>query len=326
MLFMSNSNSNYRIHIEKLEKEYFGRKVLSGISFDVREGEIHALLGHNGAGKTTTMRILAGLTPASKGQALTFGKVGFLPETPPLYHDMRVFDFLHFVGRIHDLPPKTLRTKVLTAADRMGIGELSDRLIGNLSKGQRQRVGIAMVLLYQPRIFILDEPMIGLDPLSLMDLRSVIKDLAQKDGCTILLSTHQLSEVSSICSSLSILNEGTLLFTGSMSELHEKFRPKGPPVLRVQVKEWHDEMSARLTHSFQEIKKITRKKKSESENSPTEVSITSLPSPKAKDDEILKELMSYNCGLLSFSKEEEDIPLEEIYKSLVAKEAPHVLR
>lgn len=224
------------ITINNLHKHYPGIKALDGLSFKIYKGGIHGLLGPNGAGKTTTMRILTGLIPAMRGEVRFFGEerfplagtvakrgfaklVGYLPENPPLYLDMRVREYLTFSGEIHGIERAKLKTAVAMTMERTGLSEVAGRFIGNLSKGFRQRVGIAMVLVYDPQIMIMDEPTIGLDPESLVEIRTLIRELAGER--TILFSTHQLNEVSTLCSNITIVNAGKTLFSGSKQSLQE---------------------------------------------------------------------------------------------------------
>ncbi|MBF0313590.1 MAG: ABC transporter ATP-binding protein [Oligoflexia bacterium] len=293
------------ITTENLCKEYYGRAALSELNLKILSGEIHALLGHNGAGKSTTMKILAGLMPQTSGNSTILGRIGYLPEQPPLYLDMRVRDFLRFVGKIHNVPTATLRSKIEEVVATLSLDKFCDRLIGNLSKGQRQRIGVAMVLLYDPQIYILDEPTIGLDPASLVELRQVIKQLQQKQK-TVLISTHQLSEVNHLCDSLTILQQGRALYSGAMQSLQEMFKFNAP-IMQLTLREYRPEVQKQLLDNFKEIKKISYHKNGEH----TEIRVvTNIDRPNLQD-EIMGTLMHYNCGILSFTQE--SFTLEDIY-------------
>jgi ABC-2 type transport system ATP-binding protein len=205
------------------------RCVVSDVSLELRHGEVLGLLGHNGAGKSTTLQMLAGaLTPAS-GQVTVCdfdlaqhpeqGKacLGFLPDQPPLYRDMRVDDFLLFAARLHRVAPAKLADSLASAKQRCGLSDCGNKLIGTLSKGYQQRVGIAQAIIHQPAVVILDEPTVGLDPTQIRDIRNLIRELG--DSSSVILSTHMLNEVENICDRAIILQEGKVIFSGSIDEL-----------------------------------------------------------------------------------------------------------
>lgn len=211
---------------------YFGNfRALNNVNFKVEKGEILGLLGPNGAGKTTAMRILTSFLPATSGSATVAGydvfedsmevrrRLGYLPETPPLYHEMTVESYLNFVGEIKEVPRKLRKERIEETAKRMGLSDHLNRVIGHLSKGFRQRVGIAQALLHNPEVLILDEPTVGLDPNQIIEIRSLIKDLS-KDH-TIILSTHYLAEVSMTCDRVVIINEGEIVAVDSVENLEK---------------------------------------------------------------------------------------------------------
>lgn len=218
--------------VEGLTREYPGRVAVENASFAVKKGSIHGFLGPNGAGKSTTMRMIAGLLPATSGKITLFGeemhpekrklknRIGLLPENPPLYVDQTVEDYLHFVGKLHRVPHvKDAVDKVLTG---LSLTEVRRRLIGNLSKGYKQRVGLAQAIIYDAPFLMLDEPTNGLDPQSVVELREFIKKLAEDK--TILFSSHILSEVEQICDHITIIHQGKVRATGDLREIHRKFR------------------------------------------------------------------------------------------------------
>jgi ABC-2 type transport system ATP-binding protein len=220
------------IHLKDVVKSYSGTPALQGLSLDVEEGSIHGLLGPNGAGKTTTMRIITGLLRPTSGQVelatptTLSGQasrilIGHLPESPPLYQDMRVAEYLNFIALINGVEKKQLKAATELALKKVGIGDVKNRLIGNLSKGLKQRVAIASVIVFQPIILILDEPTSGLDPESIRDVRDLI--LSLKGEHTILLSTHLLHEVELLCSHITIVNKGRTLVSGSLAQLQERY-------------------------------------------------------------------------------------------------------
>ncbi|GAB4273285.1 MAG: ABC transporter ATP-binding protein [Candidatus Rifleibacteriota bacterium] len=212
--------------------KYFGNfRALNNINLTVEKGEILGLLGPNGAGKTTAMRILASFLPATSGTATVAGfdvfedsmevrrRLGYLPETPPVYPEMTVESYLGFVGEIKELYGKRLQTRIGEICERMGLTESRSRIIDHLSKGFRQRVGIAQALLHNPDVLILDEPTVGLDPNQIIEIRSLIRDLAQDH--TIILSTHYLAEVSMTCGRVVIINEGEIVAVDSVKNLEK---------------------------------------------------------------------------------------------------------
>lgn len=213
------------IKVEHLSKTYGSTTAIEDIHFSVKKGEIIGFLGPNGAGKTTTMRILAGYLPATGGTAKIAGydvhrqsmqvrrRVGYLPENPPLYPEMTVAEFLDFVARIKGVKKKDCSAKVDSAIERCQLIEQRTEIIRKLSKGYRQRVGIAQAIVHEPPVIILDEPTVGLDPRQIIEVRNLIKSLAGDH--TIILSTHILPEVSMTCDRVTIVNRGKVIATNS---------------------------------------------------------------------------------------------------------------
>ena len=217
------------IEVEHLSKIYGSTAAIQDVDFSVATGEILGFLGPNGAGKTTTMRILAGYIPATTGTARIAGfdvheksmevrqNIGYLPENPPLYPDMSVEGFLTFVASIKGIPPGDRRSKVDSAIERCQLTEKRKVLIHKLSKGYKQRVGIAQAIVHDPPVIILDEPTIGLDPKQIIEVRHLIKSLANQH--TIILSTHILPEVSMTCDRVTIINRGKIIATNTPDNL-----------------------------------------------------------------------------------------------------------
>jgi ABC-2 type transport system ATP-binding protein len=209
------------IEVQHVSKRYGRVTAVDDVSFRVERGEILGFLGPNGAGKTTTMRILTGYMPASDGKALIAGfdvftnpleakrRTGYLPETPPLYPDMTVREYLDFVARIKGVPPKERKTRVAGVMDRTRIADMAERHCAKLSKGYKQRVGLAQALIHNPEVLILDEPTAGLDPKQIIETRQLIRSLAGDH--TIVLSTHILPEVSQTCQRVVIINKGRVV-------------------------------------------------------------------------------------------------------------------
>ncbi len=208
------------IEVEKLSKSYGPRSAIKGLTFKVNKGEVVGFLGPNGAGKTTTMNILTCILPASSGtarvcgfdifdQSLNIRKIiGYLPETPPLYQDMVVEDFLEFSAGIRNVPKSKVSQAVGRVIEKCKLEDVRKRIIGRLSKGYQQRVGLAQAMIHDPEILILDEPTIGLDPIQIIEIRKLIRELASSH--TIILSSHILPEVTQICERVIIINEGEI--------------------------------------------------------------------------------------------------------------------
>jgi ABC-2 type transport system ATP-binding protein len=223
------------IDVQHLTKHFGSVTAIRDVSFSVAPGEIVGFLGPNGAGKTTTMRILACFMPASGGTARVAGydvfresmevrrRIGYLPENVPLYGDMRVAPYLEFVAEVKGVSRAERKRRVAEVMERCLIGDVQNRLIGKLSKGYRQRVGLAQAIINDPHVLILDEPTIGLDPKQITEIRSLIKSLAGEH--TVILSTHILPEVSMVCSGVIIISKGTIVAKGPIDTLIEEFFP-----------------------------------------------------------------------------------------------------
>ena len=231
------------IEVEHLTKRYGSVTAVDDISFRVNKGEILGFLGPNGAGKTTTMRVLTGYMPATDGRAAVAGydvfdhpieakqRTGYLPETPPLYPDMTVREYLHFVGKIKGVAPKDRAARVDQVMARTWVADMANRACGKLSKGYRQRVGLAQALIHNPEVLILDEPTAGLDPKQINETRRLIKALAGDH--TIILSTHILTEVEQTCQRVVIINKGRVVAEDTPENLTRRLR--GSATMFVQV-------------------------------------------------------------------------------------------
>lgn len=224
------------IQVENISKRYGNHAAVENLSFSVEKGQIYGFLGPNGAGKSTTMNIMTGYIAASSGTVKINGFdilsepekakkcIGYLPEIPPLYTDMTVQEFLLFVAELKKVPGKERQDHVEEILDRTQLANASGRLIRNLSKGYKQRVGLAQALIGYPEVLILDEPMVGLDPKQILEMRDLIKELAKEH--TILLSSHILSEVSAVCDHIMIISNGKLTASGSPEELQEMMQAR----------------------------------------------------------------------------------------------------
>jgi ABC-2 type transport system ATP-binding protein len=217
------------IEVQNLSKFYGARKAVDDLTFSVSKGEILGFLGPNGAGKSTTMKILTCFMPATSGKANVAGfdvfeqpievkkRVGYLPETPPVYREMVVKDYLSYVANLHGIRGADCTKAVDVALGKCGLGQVRGRLIGNLSKGYRQRVGIAQAIVTNPAVLILDEPTVGLDPLQIIEIRDLIKSFGGEH--TVVLSTHIMQEVQAICSRVLIINKGKIVANDSIKAL-----------------------------------------------------------------------------------------------------------
>jgi ABC-2 type transport system ATP-binding protein len=215
-----NESERAMIEVKGLTKRYRDRAAIEDLSFELQEGDILGFLGPNGAGKTTTMRILSGFLPATSGTAKIAGfdvfeqpleakrRIGYLPELPPVYPDMTVADYLAFVARIKGIGSKAIKTEVERVASLTHVNDVMERVIANLSKGYRQRVGLAQAILGSPPVLILDEPTVGLDPLQIIEVRDLIRGLADSGKHTIILSTHILQEVTELCRKVLVIKSG----------------------------------------------------------------------------------------------------------------------
>jgi gliding motility-associated transport system ATP-binding protein len=231
------------INVQQLTKRYARNTAVDHISFEVEKGQIVGFLGPNGAGKTTTMRILTCFLPPSSGTATVAGfdvlekplevkkRIGYLPETPPLYPEMRTSEYLNFVGRIKGLRGDTLKKRVGYVMERCAIEDVQRKVLRKLSKGYRQRVGLAQAIIHNPDVLILDEPTAGLDPKQINETRDLIKSLSGDH--TIVLSTHILPEVEQTCEQVIIINKGKLVATDSVNNLQTRARGAGSVLVEV---------------------------------------------------------------------------------------------
>lgn len=221
------------IQVEHLTKRYGPHTAVSDLSFTIEKGQIYGFLGPNGAGKSTTMNIMTGCLAATSGQVRIGGYdifeeadkakklIGYLPEQPPVYLDRTPYEYLSFVGEAKGIPGKKLKAEIQRVMEITQITHMKDRLIRNLSKGYRQRVGIAQAILGDPEVIILDEPTVGLDPMQIIEIRDLIRDLGEEH--TVILSSHILSEVQAVCQTIMIINKGKLIACDTPENLEKQF-------------------------------------------------------------------------------------------------------
>jgi len=225
------------IEVKNLSRHYGPIQAVTDISFKLRRGEVLGFLGPNGAGKSTTMQMLTGNLAPSHGSVTICGidlldrpkaakaQIGYLPEQPPVYRELSVDEYLTFCARINRIPKAELATALKRAKQRCGLSDVGRRLIGNLSKGYQQRVGIAQAIIHAPAIVVLDEPTVGLDPIQIREIRSLIRELSQEHG--VILSTHILPEVQMTCDRVQIISHGHLVYNDTLASLNQEAKPSG---------------------------------------------------------------------------------------------------
>lgn len=297
------------IEAKNLYKSYGHRTAVQDVSFTVEKGEIVGFLGPNGAGKTTTMRILTGYMSPSQGEVLidqqdisehpveVKQRIGYLPEAPPLYKDMYVGNYLKFAAQLKCCPPHKINSLTDQAIEKAGLKSVQKRLIGNLSKGFQQRVGLAQAIVTNPDILILDEPTVGLDPRQVVEIRALLADL--KGQHTIILSTHILPEVQTSCDRVIIIHEGSIVTTSTLQDLSTKLSAQKTITLRTKSS------SSSLLEKLQSLKGVlsVRDKKTFIELQ------TTLDS--SINEQVVQAVVSGNFGLLEIK--EEGLDLEKIF-------------
>jgi ABC-2 type transport system ATP-binding protein len=255
------------ITVKGLTKRYARTVAVDNISFEVAKGQIVGFLGPNGAGKTTTMRVLTCFLPPSAGTAIVAGfdvldqpmevkkRIGYLPESPPLYPEMEVVDYLTFVGKLKGLSGPDLNKRVNEVAERCAISDVKTTIIGKLSKGYRQRVGLAQAIIHNPDVLILDEPTAGLDPKQINETRELIKSLAGDH--TIILSTHILPEVDQTCEQVIIISKGRLVATDSVANLHNRAQGAQAVLLEVEGRDGAIDATS-VQHRLEQVAGVSR--------------------------------------------------------------------
>ena len=309
------------IHFENVSKKYGDVYALQNASFEVRKGEIVGFLGPNGAGKTTAMRILSGFFPPTSGCVRIAGvdlfrhprkakqSLGYLPESVNLYSDMRVSEYLRFVARLKGISGARLKGQIQSKMELCSLADVGHRLIGRLSKGFRQRVGIAQALLGDPSVLVLDEPTTGLDPQQIMQIRELIRTIGK--DCAVILSTHVLSEVSMLCTRVMMIHQGRILASGTVSELEAFLRDR--EVIHVMIKEKKDmALALRLLGSFHDIEGLNA-----SETSKGEIFISFETTAKNEDlrPRISRVLVENEIGLVQIQRV--PLTLEDIFLELL---------
>jgi ABC-2 type transport system ATP-binding protein len=311
------------IEVQHLSKRYGRVTAVDDVSFRVERGEILGFLGPNGAGKTTTMRILTGYMPASSGKAVVDGfdvfdqpleakrRTGYLPETPPLYPDMTVREYLGFVSQIKGVPSGERRARVDRVMERTRVADMAERACGKLSKGYRQRVGLAQALIHNPDVLILDEPTAGLDPKQIIETRELIKELGGDH--TIILSTHILPEVSQTCGRVVIINRGRVVAIDTPENLTRRL--SGSETMYLQV----DGAGEAGEAALQKVPGVTRVVEVDRLESVAGYEVEAEPGRDIRRD-LARAVVSGGWGLLELRPVR--LSLEEIFLQLTTEEKP----
>ena len=308
------------IEVKELTKWYGNYPAVEDVSFEVKKGEIVGFLGPNGAGKTTTMRIITGFMPPTSGTALVAGHdvveesrearkyIGYLPETVPLYTDMTVQAYLRFMGTLRGMNPKRIKTRIDEVIGICRLGDYRKSLIGKLSKGFRQRVGIAQATLHEPQVLVLDEPTIGIDPIQVVETRNLIKDVGREH--TIILSTHILPEVSMVCGRVLIINEGQIIAEDTPRHLAERLQ--GVEKVQAEIRGPEEQ----VTRALKDIRGVVNV----SVASESDRNIYSVEAKRGLDlrSTISRMVISNGWGLLTIQLVE--LSLEEIFLQLTTSE------
>lgn len=309
------------IQAENLTKRYGLHTAIENVSFEVGKGEILGFLGPNGAGKTTTMRILAGFLPPTSGRASVAGfdldekpleakrRIGYLPENPPLYREMTVDSYLRFVGKIKGIPSSSLDSRVAYAKERCSLNDHGSRLIRQLSKGYRQRVGLAQALIHDPDVLILDEPTSGLDPKQIIEVRDLIKSLAGDH--TVILSTHILPEVSMTCERVIIISAGRIVAVDTPENLTDQL--SGGRRLELEVAGPVDPVEAGISQ-LAGVKKLHREELAEAR---TRFELELEPGVEVRP-QVARIVVQSGCEL--YSLQVQSVSLEEVFLKLITQE------
>ncbi len=309
------------IEVKNLVKKYGNHLALDNLSFSVEENQIFGFLGPNGAGKSTTMNIITGYLSPTEGSVVIDGHsiveepleakrhIGYLPELPPVYMDMTPYEYLKFVGRVRKIDKGSLEAEIQKAMERTSIVDVQHRLIKTLSKGYRQRVGMAQAVLGDPKIIILDEPTVGLDPVQIIEVRELIKSLG-KDH-TVILSSHILAEVSEICQKIMIISKGKLLAIDTPDNLASAL--DGGNLIGIKVKESDADLGYQVLTNMAEVEEVSLDK-SGSGTAYMEIKSTE----KHLQEKVSIALMEAKIPVLAI--EEKELSLEDIFLRLLEKQ------
>jgi len=309
------------IELKDVTKKFGTKTAVDGISFKIEKGDIVGFLGPNAAGKTTTMRIITGFFPPTSGQVKIAGydiskdsiavkeKIGYMPENVPLYKELTVYSYLKFIAEIKGVPKDKIESRIEKAMKEVGISQVKNTIIGKLSKGFKQRVGLAQAIINDPEILILDEPTVGLDPVQIKEIRSLIKNM--KGERTIILSTHILPEVSMTCDKVIIINEGKIIAQEDVKNL-TNVSQKGAQI--------YVEVEAPKSQFISEIKKLKAVENIEEKEKISEgIYSYNLTISEQKDiKDIVNKIVKNDWGLLELRRQQ--VTLEDVFLKLVTKE------
>lgn len=312
------------IEVTELAKSYGSVRAVDGISFSIPKGEVVGLLGPNGAGKTTTMKMLTCYMPPTKGRATVDGldvvddslavrrRIGYLPESVPLYDDMGVYEYLDFIGRVRGMGTGDRKDAIRTMVDRCGLAPVIWKGVSQLSKGFRQRLGLAQALIHNPDLLILDEPTTGLDPNQIVEIRQLIRDLGKEK--TVILSTHIMQEVEAVCDRVLIIGDGKIVADGTPDQLHTEFH--GAQELDVLIA---GGAKAQVEQALKAIDGVERVTATGATGEPVAVQVSS-PTESDLREAIFKCCVANDWVLLEMSRRV--VSLEEIFRALTRKDSP----
>jgi len=312
-------NNDILISVEKLSRHYGPISAIEDINFEVRRGEVLGFLGPNGAGKSTTMQILTGNLAPSFGQVRINGydileqprqaksDLGYLPETPPVYRELTVHEYLNYCAHLNRIAKKHITKAIDDAMQSCGLTEVRKRLIGNLSKGYQQRVGIAQAIIHSPSVVILDEPTVGLDPIQIKEIRALIRQLA--DDRSVILSTHILPEVQSTCDRVQIINRGKLVLMESINTLNDQMQSD---YVHISFKNPVDDNKVQAIDGVLQIERVTNELNSSQK---FRVKIDPHNDP---CDKIVKMSVEQNWGLCELTPQRRS--LEELFLEITSSD------
>ena len=310
------------IEVINLTKRYGPTVAVDNVSFDAKAGEVLGLLGPNGAGKTTTMRVLTCYLSADEGTAKVAGydvfeesfevrkQIGYLPESAPLYTDMGVIDYLKFIAQIRDIPRSQRSQRIKDVVDICGLEKMIQKDVGELSKGYRQRLGLAQSLIHDPPILVLDEPTSGLDPNQIIEIRNLIREIGKEK--MIIFSTHILSEVSATCSRILIINDGQIVANGTPDELAG--RARGEEVVHIAIRGPREEIEAKL----EELSLVSDFKRVKSDDDVCGYEIVSQ-NGKNTAEELFHFVVQNHWSLTELRQEA--VSLEDVFRQLTGNES-----
>lgn len=305
----------FAIILDRISKEYAGFNAVSEASFQVKKGSIHGFLGPNGAGKTTTLSMIAGLLKPTGGDIFVYGKklkenlanlktdIGILPENPPLYPDMKVKEYLYFVGRLNKMSNQYLKIRYEKIIQKLKLEEIQHRLIDHLSRGYKQKVGIAAAIIFNPKLVILDEPTLGLDPIAMVEMRNLINEL--RHDHTVILSSHLLNEVEQVCDEVTIIDKGLIKASGTIEEIKKSFQFR--ELIEIKVERCSEsDLSVLRSYDFVDEVKYNNN------------TIQCLTSSTTDNRSVLSEkIIELKLGLIEFRSNPHE--LEDVFKQVTGK-------